>query len=301
MTGGEGTSPAGDSASRERGNRALGPSRVLRASRVRSEIRERASRFLGFAFRADDEASARERVAALGREFHDATHVCFAWRIGPSARAADAGEPAGTAGKPMLAAIDALGLDCAAVAVVRYFGGTKLGTAGLVRCYRAAAKGALEDAGSEEVFDTVEIEIDVPYDRVAQVKRAIEPPEIALIEETFSERARFRREPWAFVQLMARLSIALDRDPAHFLPAERFTPPARVERRSEMASSRPASAYSRTVDVEKIVGSSAERQTFTPASRRRWRGWRSRRRRRSSRDSRTGPRTASGPTRPGAP
>jgi putative IMPACT (imprinted ancient) family translation regulator len=92
----------------------------------------------------------------------------------------------------MLAAIDALGLDCSVVAVVRYFGGTKLGTAGLVRCYRAAAKEALEDAGAEEVFDTVEIEIDVPYDRVAQVKRAIEPPEIALIGETFSDRARFR-------------------------------------------------------------------------------------------------------------
>jgi putative IMPACT (imprinted ancient) family translation regulator len=107
-------------------------------------------------------------------------------------RAADAGEPAGTAGKPMLAAIDALGLDCAAVAVVRYFGGTKLGTAGLVRCYRAAAREALEDAGAEQVFDTVEIEIDVPYDRVAQVKRAVEPPEIALIEETFSDRAHFR-------------------------------------------------------------------------------------------------------------
>ena len=107
-------------------------------------------------------------------------------------RAADAGEPAGTAGKPILAAIDALGLDCAAVAVVRYFGGTKLGTAGLVRCYRAAAKGALEDAGAEMVFDAVVLEIDAPYDRVARVRRAIEPPDIILLEETFSDRARFR-------------------------------------------------------------------------------------------------------------
>jgi uncharacterized YigZ family protein len=167
-------------------------SRRIPAGPGRSEIRERASRFLGFAFRAEDETFARERVAALGKEFHDATHVCFAWRIGPSVRAADAGEPAGTAGKPILAAIDALGLDRAAVAVVRYFGGTKLGTAGLVRCYRAAAKEALEDAGAEVVFDTVVIEIDAPYDRVARVMRTIEPPDIVLLEETFSDRARFR-------------------------------------------------------------------------------------------------------------
>jgi uncharacterized YigZ family protein len=181
-------------------------SRRIPARPGRSEVRERASRFLGFAFRADDETFARERVAALGRDFHDATHVCFAWRIGPFVRAADAGEPAGTAGKPMLAAIDALGLDCAAVAVVRYFGGTKLGTAGLVRCYRAAAREALEDAGAEEIFDVVEIEIDVPYDRVAQVKRVIDPPEIALVEETFSDRARFR------LAVRAARVAALERD-----------------------------------------------------------------------------------------
>jgi uncharacterized YigZ family protein len=181
-------------------------SRRIPAGPGRSEIRERASRFLGFAFRAEDETFARERVAALGKEFHDATHVCFAWRIGPSVRAADAGEPAGTAGKPILAAIDALGLDRAAVAVVRYFGGTKLGTAGLVRCYRAAAKEALEDAGAEVVFDTVVIEIDASYDRVARVMRTIEPPDIVLLEETFSDRARFR------LAVRAGRLAALERD-----------------------------------------------------------------------------------------
>lgn len=167
-------------------------SRRIPAREGRSEIRERASRFLGFAFRADDESAARLRLAALGKEFHDATHVCFAWRIGPVVRAADAGEPAGTAGKPMLAALDALGLDRAAVAVVRYFGGTKLGTAGLARCYRAAASAALAEAGFETVFDLREIEIEIPHDRVAAVKRLIAPPDVAVVEEKFGERAWFR-------------------------------------------------------------------------------------------------------------
>jgi len=167
-------------------------SRRVPARDGRGEVRERASRFLGLAFRAADEAAARSRLERIEREFHDATHVAFAWRIGASVRAADAGEPASTAGKPILAAIDAAGLDSAAVAVVRYFGGTKLGTAGLVRSYRAAARAALEDAGAEIVLATAAIEILAPYASVATVKRLIAPPDVTLVEEAFLDRARFR-------------------------------------------------------------------------------------------------------------
>ncbi len=135
-------------------------SRLVPARDGKSEMREWASRFRGFAFRAETEAAARARILALEKEFHDATHVCFAWRIGSSRRAADAGEPAGTAGKPILSAIDAAGLDEAAAAVVRWFGGTKLGTSGLARCYGETARAALADAGSEEVLDCDEIEIE---------------------------------------------------------------------------------------------------------------------------------------------
>ena len=167
-------------------------SRLVPARDGRSELRERASRFLGFAFRAATEEAARARVDRLGREFHDATHVCFAWRIGASSRAADAGEPAGTAGKPILSAIDAAGLDVAAVAVVRWFGGTKLGTAGLARCYREAARAALAEAGREEVFDREDLEIETSYENVSTVRRLVDPPGVLLAAESFSDRARFR-------------------------------------------------------------------------------------------------------------
>ncbi len=167
-------------------------SRRVPAREGRGELRERASRFRAFARRTDSEPEARAFVSGLEKEFHDATHVCYAWKIGEAVRAADAGEPAGTAGRPILAAIQAAGLDRVCVAVVRDFGGTKLGTAGLVLCYREAARQALEECGSEVQIDADRLEIEVPYDRVAAVKSLIRPPDIRLESEEFGASARFR-------------------------------------------------------------------------------------------------------------
>jgi len=172
--------------------RAEPDSRRVPAGEGRSEFRERASRFLGFSFPVETEGEARALIARLGKEFHDATHVCYAWRIDGAPRAADAGEPAGTAGKPILGAINAAGLDGALVAVVRYFGGTKLGTAGLVRCYRQAAREALENSGAREIFSTDDFEIDAAFSQIAVVKRLIVPPDVHQVEESFGDRARFR-------------------------------------------------------------------------------------------------------------
>jgi len=167
-------------------------SRLVPGGEGKSQRRDRGSRFLAFAFRASSEESARARIVELEKEFHDATHVCYGWRIGTSRRAADAGEPSGTAGKPILSAIEAVGLDETAVAVVRWFGGTKLGTAGLVRSYREAARAALAEAGSERIFDREEIEIETGYDQIAAVRRLVGPPGVVLAEESFGDRARFR-------------------------------------------------------------------------------------------------------------
>jgi len=167
-------------------------SRFVPARPGESEIREKGSKFLGFAVRARSGAEARDFVASLEKKFHDATHVCFAWRIADRSRAADSGEPSGTAGKPILGAIRAAGLDETCVAVARYFGGTKLGTAGLVRCYREAARLAIEQADREEVFDADILDLRVPYDKVSSVKGLIDPPHVALVEEDYSDLARFQ-------------------------------------------------------------------------------------------------------------
>lgn len=109
-----------------------------------AEIRVRGSRFLSLAFPATDEAEARAVLDERSRSLFDASHHCAAWRFRDGSwRAIDAGEPSGSAGAPILAAIDGAGLVDTAVVVTRYFGGTKLGVGGLARAYGDAAAEAL--------------------------------------------------------------------------------------------------------------------------------------------------------------
>ncbi|MBK8165973.1 MAG: YigZ family protein [bacterium] len=130
----------------------------------RAELTEQRSRFLGFAIPAPDEETARSAVAALRRENHAAHHACSAWRLGtpppPREYRHDDGEPAGTAGEPILAALRRADLTNALVVVVRYFGGVKLGTGGLARAYGSAAALALSNATAG----------DLPLGRVYQVE-----------------------------------------------------------------------------------------------------------------------------------
>jgi len=157
-------------------------------------VRERASRFLAHAFPCTSADEAGEAVANLTRQYHDATHVAFAWKLGTGdsavTRASDAGEPSGTAGRPIAAAIERAHLTDVCVVVVRYFGGTKLGTGGLARAYREAAARALEAAGSRAVFDTRRLVVSCSHARLGTVKRLLRPPEIAVVSEDFGEEAR---------------------------------------------------------------------------------------------------------------
>ena len=181
-----------------------GDSRRVPAREGRGEVREKGSRFLAYAARAGSAAEAGAFVERLEREHHDATHVAFAWRIGtgPDAvrRASDAGEPAGTAGKPILAAIESAGLTDVAAAVVRHFGGTKLGTGGLARAYRSAAGLALANAGVTVVFAVIRLEVRCPFDRLAVVRRLLDPPAVRLVAERF--------EPEPVLELEIRASRA---------------------------------------------------------------------------------------------
>jgi uncharacterized YigZ family protein len=162
------------------------------AAESRAEIREKGSRFLAVVGPAADEAAAKAILGGLARQYPDATHHCWAWRLGLPARerAADAGEPAGTAGVPILQVLRGAGLSDVLAVVVRWFGGTKLGKGGLARAYAAAAREAVQGLTAVARVPTVRLAVEVSYERVGAVKRLIRPPEVELEREEYGAAAR---------------------------------------------------------------------------------------------------------------
>ena len=138
------------------------------------------------------EAAAKGLLAGLEKEFPDATHHCWAWRLGspPRERSADAGEPAGTAGMPILQVLRGAGLSDVMAVVVRWFGGTKLGKGGLARAYAAATRDALQGLPVVRKVPTARLAVEVPYEKVGAIKRLLRPPEIELQAEEYGAAAR---------------------------------------------------------------------------------------------------------------
>ena len=112
-------------------------------------FKDNGSRFIALAYPVESEDEVKEIVAGLKKEYHDARHHCYAYRLGHRGdrfRANDDGEPSGSAGRPILGQIDAAGLSDILVVVVRYFGGIKLGIPGLIRAYKTSTADALAKA-----------------------------------------------------------------------------------------------------------------------------------------------------------
>lgn len=146
------------------------------------------SKFLSFALFANSAEEAKEIIKRYQNEYHDARHVCWAYMIGPLRQEwllNDNGEPSGTAGKPILGQINSFGLTNVVVVVVRYFGGIKLGTPGLIAAYREAARLALEDAGKKEVFQMETVKISFPYISSNDVMKVVKSEELEVIEKKF--------------------------------------------------------------------------------------------------------------------
>ena len=152
------------------------------AARASAELREKGSRFLAVVVPVGDEAAAEQALAALAREHRDASHLCWAWRLGPTARerSHDAGEPHGTAGVPILQVLRGRELADALVAVVRWFGGVKLGKGGLARAYAAAAAAALDVVPTTERLERRRLRLVLGYEQVGAVRRLLAPPQIEL-------------------------------------------------------------------------------------------------------------------------
>lgn len=154
--------------------------------------REKMSRFLAFALPATSIDEAKECIALYANKYHDARHVCWAYMIGADRLtylSSDNGEPSGTAGKPIMGQINSLGLTNVVVIVVRYFGGIKLGTSGLIVAYREAARLALEDAGTVEGREMTTMSVTFPYlamnDVMKLVKGAPSSDAVSIISQAF--------------------------------------------------------------------------------------------------------------------
>lgn len=132
------------------------------------KLTEKRSRFLAFAYPVSREEEIEGLLAELRRRFHEARHIAYAWRLPGRERADDAGEPAGSAGRPILQLLQGEGLEGVLVAVVRYFGGVKLGVGGLARAYRAAARLALKDAEVVEREPEARLKVRVPLNKVGE-------------------------------------------------------------------------------------------------------------------------------------
>ncbi len=149
--------------------------RTLR-SPSKAEIKVKGSPFVATAWPVKSREEAESTLAQVSRQYHDATHNCFAYRIGVGDaqvyRSSDAGEPAGTAGQPILKVIQGADLTNVLVVVTRYFGGTKLGVGGLIKAYTEATQAALAEAEIVEIPILRRFRVTVGYDHIQPVLRA---------------------------------------------------------------------------------------------------------------------------------
>lgn len=155
------------------------------AARASQWLEVKHSRFLAQAASVGSAEDALGFLHEIGDP--DATHNCWAYRIGEEYRSSDDGEPSGTAGRPILAAIDGQGFDRVMVVVTRWYGGIKLGAGGLVRAYGGAAAECLRLAPREPLVALATLELTCPFDDLGHVHAALAAHQATKQHEAFDE------------------------------------------------------------------------------------------------------------------
>lgn len=152
------------------------------------EVVEKKSRFIAQLFPIKEEEEALEKIAEIKKKHYDARHNCFAYVLGENyetERCSDDGEPSGTAGRPMLDILTGAGIHNAVAVVTRYFGGTLLGTGGLVRAYSAAMKEALENCVLMEQLSGYRLRIQTDYNEVGKLQYLAKMMELIEVESVY--------------------------------------------------------------------------------------------------------------------
>ena len=180
---------------------------------AQSQFVEQRSRFISFIWHVTTADEVKERITALQKEYYDARHVCYAYMLGAERtdwRANDNGEPSGTAGKPILGQINSAGLSDVLRAVVRYFGGVKLGTSGLTEAYRLAAQQVIEKADVITAYVERNVTVLFTYNMTNVVMKAVKDLDVKMVSQEYgsfsTEKTDRAFECKAIVR--AKLSVA---------------------------------------------------------------------------------------------
>lgn len=149
---------------------------------------EKRSKFIAFAIPVESQDEIKQHLERLQKEYYDARHICYAYMLGKDRkdfRANDNGEPSGTAGKPILGQINSNELSDILIVVIRYFGGIKLGTSGLIVAYREAAAEAISNATIIERIVKSEIEMTFEYPFLNGVMKVIKDENVDIVTQTY--------------------------------------------------------------------------------------------------------------------
>lgn len=160
------------------------------ASASEAVYKVKASKFLAFAWPVESENEVKTLLQSLKLRYPDANHHCFAWRLGPGKdkyRYYDDGEPSGTAGRPIYGQILSRDLTNVLVVVVRYFGGTKLGTSGLIDAYKTSAALVLDAAPSVKRTLKCTLMVRFPYELTSPVMRLLKEWHAEIVSSSYQE------------------------------------------------------------------------------------------------------------------
>ncbi len=161
------------------------------------EIIEKKSRFIGQIEPVNSEEEAYAFIERIKKKHYDARHNCFAFSIGeemPLLRFSDDGEPQGTAGKPILEVINGSDIHNICIVVTRYFGGTLLGTGGLVRAYTDASKEALKNCETKLMQRIIPVDIRTNYTDMGKIQYILNTASVNIISTDFTDEVSFKTE-----------------------------------------------------------------------------------------------------------
>ena len=154
-------------------------------------FKDNGSRFIALAYPVETEEEVKTIVAGLRKQYHDARHHCYAYRLGYKGdvfRSSDDGEPSGSAGRPILGQIDSAGLSDILVVVVRYFGGIKLGIPGLIRAYKTSTADALSQARVVEKIAGQWLRVSFGYEAMNSVMKVLKEMDLPQRAQDFGEQ-----------------------------------------------------------------------------------------------------------------